>query len=92
MVKVKFFAYLRDFTGCKEVDFPLMETAGSLIKAICDCYGDALREKLLSKDGNDFNSQIIILVNGRHVLHDGGFKTPIKEADTIQIFPMIAGG
>ena len=92
MVKVKFFAYIRDFTGCKEADFPLFETAGSLVKALCDHYGETMREKLLSKDGNDFNSEIIILINGRHVIHLGGFNAPIKEADTIQIFPMVAGG
>ena len=92
MVKVKFFAYLRDLTGCKEEVFPHAETVGILVKVLAARYGNAMREKLLSKDENDFHSEIIIMINGRHVAHLGGFNAPLKDDDTVHIFPMVAGG
>ena len=92
MVKVKFFAYLREIAGCKEAEFPHFDTIGSLVKSLSAGYGNALREKLLSKDENDFNREIIIMINGRHVAHLGGFNAPLKDNDNVHIFPMVAGG
>ena len=91
-MRVKFFAYIRDYTGCKEAEVPFRETAGSLAQALCCQYGEKLRGKLLSPEGNDFHKDIIFLINGRHVVHLGGFNAPLAEDDTVQIFPVVAGG
>jgi molybdopterin synthase sulfur carrier subunit len=91
-VRVKFFAYIRDFTGCKETDFPFHDTVGKLARALCDHYGKKLRDKMLNAAGDDFGPDIIVLINGRHVAHLGGFNAPLKEDDTVFVFPMVAGG
>jgi len=100
-VRVRFFAYLRNFTGCAEADIPYQETAGALARSLCGLYGNKLREKIFSpiegvssgKPGDDkFGPEIIILVNGRHVSHLGGFNAPLNPDDRVDIFPVVAGG
>jgi molybdopterin synthase sulfur carrier subunit len=101
-MRVRFFAYLRNITGCAETDVPYRETAGNLARSLCDLYGDKLRQNLFPPSGQTqtakgveeekFNSEIIILINGRHVNHLGGPSAPLNPDDRIDIFPMIAGG
>jgi len=45
-MRVRFFAYLRNFTGCAEADVPYQETAGALARCLCDMYGDKLKQKI----------------------------------------------
>lgn len=91
-MQIKFFAYLREYTGCKITDFPYQEDLYNLSHALCDTYGEKLREKMLSPDGEDLGEEIIILVNGRHVAHLGGIHTKLKPTDIVSIFPVVAGG
>ena len=37
---VKFFAYLREYTKCKIVDFPYQEDVRKLTLALSETYGD----------------------------------------------------
>ena len=41
---VKFFAYLREYTKCKIVDFPYQEDVRKLTLALSETYGDRLRK------------------------------------------------
>jgi molybdopterin synthase sulfur carrier subunit len=91
-MRVKFFAYIRDITGCKERDFPYEKTIGSLARKLCEHYGRSLEEKIFSSGSGEFSPDIIIMINGRHILHLGGAEAPLKEDDTVYIFPMVAGG
>ena len=100
-MRVRFFAYLRNFTGCAEADIPYQKTAGALARSLCDLYGNKLREKIFpsiegvssAKPGDEkFGPEIIILVNGRHVSHLGGFNAPLNPDDRVDIFPVVAGG
>ncbi|MCL1836478.1 MAG: MoaD/ThiS family protein [Treponema sp.] len=90
-MRVKFFAYLRDYTGCSETDAPHVPTMGDLARNLCERYGKKLREKMLTKSG-ELGPEIIIMINGRHIAHLGGLDAPLKSDDTVQIFPMVAGG
>ena len=90
-MRVKFFAYLRDYTGCPETDIPLVPTIGDLARILCERYGSRLREKMLTADG-ELGPDIIVMINGRHVSHLGGINAPLNSEDTVQIFPMVAGG
>ena len=90
-MKVKFFAYLRDYAGCSETEVASAATIGDLALILSDRYGQKLREKLLSQN-NELGTEIILMVNGRHVAHLGGINAPLKSDDTVQIFPLVAGG
>ena len=95
-MRVRFFAYLRNFTGCVEAEIPYEETAGALARSLCARYGDKLRQKIFPAENpgaqDEFSPEIIILINGRHVCHLGGVTAPLKSDDRVDIFPMLAGG
>jgi len=90
-VVVKFFAYLRDYTGCLETSMPAVPVVGELVRVLGEKYGQRLRNKLLTENG-DLGPHIIIMINGRHIVHLGGLDAPLKEDDIVQIFPKVAGG
>jgi molybdopterin synthase sulfur carrier subunit len=90
-VKVKFFAFIRGFTGCSEADIPDEPDVRSLTAALCERYGPRLRAEMLT-DAGELSPKIIIMVNGRHVQHLKGIDTPLSPTDLVQVFPLVAGG
>jgi len=52
-VRVRFFAYLRNITGCAEADVPYSETVGSLARSLCDLYGEKLKEKIFPQGNKE---------------------------------------
>ena len=100
-MRVRFFAYLRNITGCAEADIPYEETIGLLARSLCNRYGDKLRQKIFPSvdshkkekpGGEQFGKEIIILINGRHVSHLGGPGAPLSPDDRVDVFPVVAGG
>ena len=91
-MRVKFFAYIRDYTGCKEAEVPYRATVRDLARMLSDLYGKRLREELYDTDRESLSPKIIIMVNGRHVAHLGGIDAVLKADDVVQIFPLVAGG
>lgn len=92
---VKFFAYFRDtdFAGCKEIEWP--EKASSIYELshqIADRYGKKFRDELLTPDGENISDRSIIMVNGRRIDFLSGIQTPLEDTDTVNIFPVVAGG
>lgn len=87
---VKFFAYIRDITRTKEISLDNCGTLEELLKKLCSLYGKKFEEKVFR--GNELNAEIIILVNGRHIIHCHGVQTKLKQEDEISIFPVVAGG
>lgn len=92
---VKFFAFFRDpdFAGCKELQWP--EKAGTvyeLCHQIADRYGAKFRKELLTPDGEAISDRSIVLVNGRRTEFLDGIHTPLKDTDTVYVFPVVAGG
>ena len=107
-MRVRFFANLRNITGCAEVDVPCEETIGGLARTLCDLYGEKLKEKMfpsgnamptslasptkLVEEETQIGAEIIILINGRHISHLGGIAAPLKPDDRVDVFPVVAGG
>ena len=92
---VKFFAFYRDkgFAGCKEMEWPgQADTVIELCRQIADRFGDKFRKELLSPDGSDICDRSIVMVNGRRIEFLEGIHTPLKDTDTVLIFPVVAGG
>lgn len=92
-VKVKYFALLREITGKREEDIEVAE--GTCV--------DELLEKLSAKYGKRFRDYVYglgefkrltltFLLNGRNIELMDGFKTKLKDGDTLSILPPVAGG
>ena len=90
-MKLKYFATYRDITRRKDEDITAPENVLDLLTCLCDRY-EGFRAKLLTKDGSEVGEETIILVNGRNICHIGGVTTPLKESDTVSVFPVVAGG
>lgn len=88
---IKFFAYYRDYTGCKASDMPAPGTVLDLLRICCDTW-PAFRPKLLDEAGEEIGEEAIVMVNGRNVAHLQGKDTPLVDADTVALFPVVAGG
>jgi len=50
-MRVRFFANLRNITGCAEAEIPHEETAGALANSLCEIYGNSLRQKFFPVPG-----------------------------------------
>lgn len=87
---VKFFAYIRDYTRTKETVIKECETVEELLQKLCSMYGKSFEKRVFTE--GKLSSEIIILVNGRHINHSGGIHTKLKDEDEISIFPVVAGG
>lgn len=91
-MKVKYFAYIRDFTKVKECDEEYKSTVKELLHSLSNKYGEKFRNEALSQDGEELGERIIIMVNGRHVEHLDKINTKLNETDEVLIFPVVAGG
>jgi len=89
-MKINFFAYIRDYTKTKSTEFEYYSTLRELLLKLSELYGEKFRNKVF--DGENLSKEIIILVNGRHVVHLEGLDTKLMENDEISIFPVVAGG
>ena len=89
MVKMKFFANLRDLVKKKEID-----VEASMVKDAIDTASSLLGIDLESElfDGEIPKKGVIVLVNGRNIEHLKGIYTPLQEGDVISLFPPVGGG
>lgn len=91
---VKFFAYYRDndFAGCKETSVQPVKTLKELGEVLSERYGDKFRNEYFDASGTAIGEKTIILVNGRRAEFLNGIDTELNDTDTVNIFPVVAGG
>jgi molybdopterin synthase sulfur carrier subunit len=90
IMKVIFFAYIRDYTKTKSMDVEYCANLEELLHKLCTKFGDKLKKEVF--DGDNLSNRVIIMVNGRHIVHLDGIKTKLSPADEVSIFPVVAGG
>jgi len=92
-VTVKFFTTLREITGKREEE----------VKSSGDLTVDELLEELSKRHGRQFinyvydetgnvRSYLQFLVNGKSITTMQGFKTRLREGDSVAIIPPVGGG
>ncbi len=88
---MKFYSYLRDLIGQKEVELELDEgtTISHLLEELV--LDSKTKEVLLDKN-NEVKPDITILRNGREIKFLEGLDTVLKEGDEVSVFPLVAGG
>lgn len=93
-MKVSFFAYLRDpdFAGCKTAEITGAGDVRELGNILSSKYGSRFRAEFFSPDGEQLGERMIVLVNGRRVEFLDGIATRLTDSDSVQIFPVVAGG
>jgi len=88
---VKYFANVRNLTGCLEEgwDRPAADLR-QLVAGLAEAHGRAFLDRVQA--AGRLNPTIIVLVNGQSVVHLNGLDTPLAPDDTVVFFPMVAGG
>ena len=90
MITVLFFATFREYTQEKGTFVQGVSSVEKLLRLLCDRYGKVFESHVFEEDS--LSSQAIIMVNGRHIAHTGWELTPVREGDTVAIFPLLGGG
>lgn len=90
MIRVLFFATIRNLTRENQATVPSAATVRELIEALSERYGKAFRDEAF--EGNEVSGRLIVMVNGRSIAHTGGGSTPLSDGDTVAIFPLVGGG
>ncbi len=90
MIKVLFFATIRDYTNEKETTAEGASTMEGLLRLLSARYGPEFEAEVFDHDR--ISDRVILLVNGKHIAHTGGPLTPVKDGDTVAVFPVIGGG
>jgi len=87
VVKVLFHSSVKELTnGQTSYDPEKAKDVSGLIDELGLRFGDPFREFLLG------NQTCFILVNGSGLMKTGGYDTPLKSGDTIEILPFVTEG
>jgi sulfur-carrier protein len=91
-MQVRLYSTLRDIAGAKVVEVATTETStvGAVLASVSGLH-PALGAKIWDASGA-LSGAVKVLVNGRMVEFLQGLDTPIRPADSIQLFPPIGGG
>ena len=65
-------------------------TVNDLLAVLAAEKGPAFENRVFP--GGKLSDTMIILVNGRNILHLNGVQTPLNPDDVVAVFPMVAGG
>ena len=88
---VRYFADIRPLAGTDEEELgKVPPTVNALLTSLAAAKGAAFERRVF--EGGKLSSTIILLVNGRNVLHLNGVETALKPDDVVAVFPMVAGG
>jgi len=68
------------------------KTVGKIISQFLNENGDKLDYELLSKNKKKFNSQVLILLNGRNIRYLKNYKTVLNDGDDLYLSFALAGG
>lgn len=92
-VKARFFTRLREITNKREEEVELANdvSVGDLLRLLEEKYGSEFRDYMRNRRG-EFRGTLQYLVSGRNVKSLQGFKTKLKEGDTLAIIPPVGGG
>ncbi len=94
-VTIKFYAVLREIVGKKEVIVELDDNDAKIIdvlEAAKKDIGEQTFKKIIEFYNREKGPRLVILLNGRNIIHLKGLETEVKDGDKIDIFPPAGGG
>ena len=92
-MKINFYATLRPIVGQKtiEFEFPETVTVAELVEIVVTRF-PPLRAELLNEEG-ELWGHVHVFINGRDAPYlERELATELDEADTVDVFPAVAGG
>jgi molybdopterin synthase sulfur carrier subunit len=91
-ISVKFFSNFREVTGRKQTTVESAENVGELLDKLIGEFGEKLAGQLYHPGGRKLRETVNILLNGNGVNIPKGLGAPLRNGDTVAIFPPVSGG
>jgi len=94
-VTLRFYALLRELVGRKELIVNLDNDDARVIdvlEAIKREISEEVYNKIISFYNREKGPRLVILLNGRNVVHLEGLETKVKDGDRVDVFPPAGGG
>ena len=94
MVKVKFFALVRELTGKREevIDLDDQATVRTLLSKLVEEYGAKLSDYMFDPASKEPRGHLQFLMDGRNIALMQGLDTVLKEGASLAILPPVGGG
>ena len=94
MVKVKFFALVRELTGKREevVDLDDQATVRTLLSKLVEEYGAKFSDYVFDPASKEPRGHLQFLMDGRNIALMQGLDTVLKEGVSLAILPPVGGG
>lgn len=91
---IRYFADICELTGESELRWDKPEAnLGELLTDLSERYGSRFQHRIFrDRNGKELSEAVIVLINGLDVRHRGAAKAPLRQDDTVAIFPAVAGG
>jgi len=83
---VWFYLSVLEYTNCSHLELPQLETLQEVVEELGMRFGEEFYQYLLADD------TCFYLVNGKSILHTGGFSTKLQPGDKIEILPVVEAG
>jgi molybdopterin synthase sulfur carrier subunit len=90
---VKFFGPFKELVGKRwmAVEVPQGISILEFIREMEEKSNPRLVEEIISHEG-DLRPNVVILINGRNIVHLDYLNTKLKDRDTVAFFPPVGGG
>ncbi|MFQ6081252.1 MAG: ubiquitin-like small modifier protein 1 [Candidatus Bathyarchaeia archaeon] len=93
LIRVKFFGPFKELVGKRwmAVEVPQGISILEFIREMAEKSNPRLVEETISREG-DLHPNVIVLINGRDIVHLDYLNTKLKDGDTVALFPPVGGG
>jgi len=91
MIKVKFFATVREVTGIRSIDLEA-NTIQEVLDKLMIKYGRKFIDTVIDEETMKLKRFYSCMVNGKRIELLNGYETVLSEGDAVALFPPVGGG
>ena len=92
MIRVRYYAGIRELAGVAQTCVEgFSGTFAELLRHLEERHGITVINPS-AEEGSDPLSDLILMVNGRHIAYLGGLDALVSDGDSVSIFPMVNEG
>jgi len=93
LIRVKFFGPFKELVGKRWMAVEVHQDISILefIHEMAEKSNPRLVEEIVNHE-EDLRPNVIVLINGRNIVHLDHLNTKLKDKDTVALFPPVGGG